>query len=127
MFQTAPGYAGIILPIPENLVDLDSTNWQEEDAGFLTGSAINAGAAGLQSAVGGGSFGQVVSAIANTAATPGNVATGLALKTLPAIQSVVGLAPNEFVTMLFRGPKYKRHRFSWNWHLTILLKLTKFE
>lgn len=115
-FKSAPGYPGIVLPLPSEMHDLDSVNWAEIEAGVFTGQAIsNLGLAGglVTGAVtgalqgfGGGNAGGFVGGLVGGATTGAlnNAAVALSLK---------GVAPNQFVTLLMRGPQYKRHRFSW--------------
>ena len=118
-FQTAQGYAGIMLPFPEGMVDVDHTNWAEESLGFATGSAINAvtasGVSPAQRAGGGSILAGVAAGGFISGAVPG---VGQAISAAEALANPVlsqfGVAPNEFLTLLFRGPTYKRHKFSWN-------------
>lgn len=117
-FQTAPGYPAIILPLPEQLVDLDAVNWEEYALGTLAGATVSG-------AVNQASQGNLGGALAAGAAGIGiaagqgilsNLSSGLsdaALNTASTITQALGLSPNQFVTLLMRGPRYKRHRFSW--------------
>lgn len=104
---TSANMPGIVLPMPEDMVDLNSVKWQEEDAGVLglAAAAVSSvvGVAGGRGAQGGGAVGQAIEGFAGAA---GNA---LAKN----VQAFAGVTPNQFQVMLFHGPKYKRHSFKW--------------
>ncbi len=93
-----PFGAGIYLPMPKNIVDHQEANWEAESPGWMK-PAVNglfgmnpaelgmAVESGLWAAVGGatgGTFGEMV-----------------------------GQISNPFLTLLYKGPMFKQHRFSW--------------
>lgn len=98
----------IKLPMPELIVDQQTADWT--DANLLQETLSAAG--GLIAARTAFTAGQSVSAAAGTigaavlASTAGTVA-GIAAR-------LGGVAPNQFITILFSGPKYKQHSFTWN-------------
>jgi hypothetical protein len=95
---------GIILPIPQALNDSHTVNWSEEPLN-LAGGAAEAGSQFLQGNVG------AASAIAATsAAAKASQALGAAGNV---VQALAGLAPNEFLTVLLKGPTYKKYTLSW--------------
>ena len=103
----------IILPLPQQMVDSHSVNYEQQEIGQFTGAAtetisgvlgrsltnIEQGSKNLVAAIGtaaGKAFDQL---------TGGNV-TGAA-------RALTGLAPNQFLTVLLKGPQYKKHSFTW--------------
>jgi hypothetical protein len=107
------GYPGIIMPLPQQLVNNDQVLWQEVEIGTLPGVVVN----GLATAAQGG---QVVGQNAAGAAGLLGISAVAGALSLPvggggsdAVEAMLGFSPNQFVTMLMRGPQYKRHSFSW--------------
>jgi len=120
------GYPGIVLPLPQQLIDVNHVNWHEVEVGTLPGVFVNGMAnmvRGVQGgnssqALGGGILGALgvagmVGAAAGGigAALPGvgNIVRG----GLQGAEAVFGFSPNQFLTLLMRGPTYKRHKFTW--------------
>jgi hypothetical protein len=108
------------MPLPQALVDGNHVDWAEFAVGTLPGVAIN-GVAGLAEQVG---LNRTVGAITGGAAAAGvasvvqaglNEAGSIAeLDSAAAgVEAVIGKSPNQFVTMLMRGPTYKHHQFTW--------------
>jgi hypothetical protein len=100
----------ISLPLPtQGMVDNHEVEYEEVELGIM-----GAGATAAQNLFGGGSItnsqlatgiGQVLgSSVVNSA---DNSQTG------GLFQSLAGVAPNKFMTILLKGPKYKRHSFTW--------------
>jgi len=122
----------IVLPLSEHLMDSLEAKWQEEPIGFVAGAAADnifkafkgvgstpdqgfgdqakqvaaQGQAQLQQIAGQMDFKKgLVSASAALSEDSGLTKT---------LSVLTGLAPNRFVTILYIGPEYKRHTFSWN-------------
>ena len=94
--------ASIVLPIPMNLMDAQSVDWEGEEVGFLGGSVLN----GFSGADASAPVRFIKDAITRTV---GQVAPG-------AVNSALGgqgLAINNYLTMMLKGPTYKRHDFTW--------------
>ena len=69
-------------------------------AGF--GTSLLGSAAGLATVLGGSKAGAAVAAVGAAGDSVFN-----------AIRAVTGLAPNPFLTILIKGPEYKKHNFTW--------------
>ena len=125
-FSPAQGYPGIVMPLPSQLIDTNHVNWAEVEIGTLPGVAVNTIAGGAQNVKAGNQgagIAQIVGGVLGAAGAAGlvggagiagqlgalNGATGLTAAGL----SLLGVAPNQFVTLLMKGPTYKRHKFSW--------------
>lgn len=110
-------YPGIIMPLPSQLIDTNHVNWQEVEVGTLAGTTVSAIAEGINgnigAAVGGlAAAGLGLLAAGNAAAGSGGVA-GFAGGLAQGTEAMLGISPNQFITLLMKGPTYKRHRFSW--------------
>lgn len=103
----------IHLPLPiSGMADTHDVEYVEEGLG-LTGAA----ATGLM-----GTFGGAQDGTSKLSAGAGAIG-GFALQfadnfsayqgTTGAIKALAGIAPNKFMTILLKGPKYKRHEFTW--------------
>ena len=94
------GYPGIVLPLPEQLVNLSESKWDTDKAGIM-----NLAASGITGATGGittrgqGALAGIAGAAGGTIATVG--------------EAFLGATPNQFQVMLYRGPTYKQHDFTW--------------
>jgi hypothetical protein len=105
------GYPGIVLPLPRELINNDSVDWHEVEVGTMPGVALNAAfGSGSNANLGPGLTAEGVDsaliAVQNLSfGVLGNVAGG--------VRALAGFSPNQFVTMLMRGPQYKRHAFTW--------------
>lgn len=122
---TSAGYPSIILPVPRGLDDNLTVNWGEVEVGTITGSALNIAAPGIQQAVATGGINQqtvnqALNSIGQASKSTGVTETGaLAVgSTIDAgatagVESILGVSPNQFVTLLMKGPQYKRWRFEW--------------
>ena len=112
------GYPGIILPLPQQLQDVNHVNWHEVEVGTLPGTFISGlgqmtkgeGLTGSLAALTAGAFG--ASFLANLGSvgskyipSPGQMVQGG--------EAMLGFSPNQFLTLLMRGPTYKRHKFNW--------------
>jgi len=116
-FLAATG--GIRLPIPNNLIDTQSVNYDSSaKADATTGAAIEAGLKGRNGTSSGGlSFGSIGSAIAGgiggkAVQTASAAATTAGIDVAQGLQ-LGGLAQNPFMTVLFNSPTFKKHTFSW--------------
>ena len=132
--ETVDRNGTIRLPIPRNLQDSFSVTYNQENLGPGIGAATNAilegrdagAAAGVVGAaqVPGGlalQFGEAVLRRAiNPAANPGFLGQAAAVaaegagSVFNAVQSVSGVTPNPFQTILFKNPNFKKHQFSWS-------------
>lgn len=104
---------GVTLPIPKKINDQQTVVWQAVEGGAIA-SAIEAGraASDFGRAAGGrpsflGVAGAGVAAGAATAAI--NASGGIG----QLIGGYAGLAPNPFLTMLFKSGDFKDHTFNW--------------
>ena len=119
----------VLLPVPLNIQDNHAISYTETPFNPFYGNFINQSFAGLeatfQSAVatlGGGQpvegtgSGFLSGLAAVGSALPGALpatAAGLTADSLQAVQAF-GYSPNQFVTVLLKGPNYKQHSFSWH-------------
>lgn len=122
------------LPIPKELVDTTSVNYEDVSLGSVVGLATEAIAynSGANRAV---ATGGAVTAAAittsinalgasltrNPVTTNTPLGTGLAqtasqnaAAAVNAAKALTGITPNPFQTTLFKNPNFKTHRFSWN-------------
>lgn len=102
----------IRLPLPTNLVDGYSINYQNEEVSTAIGSATEA----LRgNSVGG--IGDIGSRVLNAAAGIGIAGAAGALGKLDAASTAAqvfnGIAPNPFHVVAFKSPEYKSYQFSW--------------
>lgn len=131
--ETVDRNGTIRLPIPRNLQDSFSVTYSQENLGPGVGAATNAilegrdagaaaGAVGALQVPGGLAlqFGEAVLRRAAGAQNPGLLgqAAGIAAEyggsAFNAVQSVSGVTPNPFQTILFKNPNFKKHQFSWS-------------
>ncbi len=122
---TSASVGSIILPLPSNLIDSQSLDYQEYRLTPGTGAALDAasrlasegaqqgyitasqgGAAAYQAAQGG-----AVSGLSNMGNAIGAI-LGTKLGTTDVLQ-LGGLAVNPFTTVLFQAPSFKHHTFTW--------------
>ena len=115
----------MFLPLPQNVIDVHQVDYRESATGMV-GGLYTAGKTGFGS--GGGPQGEVIN---DRAAQIGEAigygglgglrlpqkivnATGLSQSDWTgAIESLYGIAQNEFVVILLKGPKYKKHSLKW--------------
>ncbi len=99
----------IVLPQPSNLTDTHNVAYEQKSVNTLLGAGINSYL---------NSYGQSRPST-NNDGDKINVSKGAALLTPSALgastlaQSLTGYVPNEFMTVLLKGPEYKRHEFQW--------------
>lgn len=109
----------IKLPMPKQLVDTDSVQYEQQEIG-VSGAAVG-GAIGTAA-----NIGDISGQITNiTAAAAGNALGGALVAGINAaqsktgfnvmsgVQAALGVAPNQFLTVLLKGPAYKKHDFTW--------------
>lgn len=96
----------IRLPIPEQVQDQQTADWVEEN--IL--KDIFGTAASLVAAV---TAARIQSVGAGITALAGAAFVGGAAQAASIGARLSGIAPNQMITVLFSGPKYKQHTFSW--------------
>lgn len=118
------------LPIPKELVDTTSVNYEDVSLGPVTGMAAEAISYATGTNVNLENAGLATAASAAAAAGTAGAATarglanrvpgGLGAVAREAVQnagnlarSLTGLTPNPFQTTLFKNPNFRSHRFSW--------------
>lgn len=119
---------GIQLPIPAQLRDVTSVNWNKANGEGLVGAGIEQflNEKNNITSLGGGQGSSLADRLSNLNTSIGNVftagAAGAAAKGLaaaggaatPQALQLAGLAMNPFLTMLFTGPEFKEHTFTWD-------------
>jgi hypothetical protein len=107
-FGTAGGVmsqiGSVILPLPQNLVDNNSTSFSEESMGDIVGGAIDVVSDGLGMAAASATRG-ISSKLINFGAI-GDKASKIGF-------AAAGITPNKLMTVVLQGPQYKKHSFSW--------------
>lgn len=102
--------ASVVLPIPMNLLDAQSVDWEGENLGIA--GAIAAGVFGGNGMRGAEQAG--VAALADVASGVTKEGLGqLGGSTVSTTLSMTGVAINNYMTMMLRGPQYKEHSFAW--------------
>lgn len=106
----------ITLPLPQQMIDSHSVNYAEEALGQGLGastegstSLINAMAGNMSNVTQG--LAGILGAGASTFLQGIKDFTGLNAPALT--QALAGVAPNQFLTILLKGPQYKKHSFTW--------------
>jgi len=110
-----PALKTIVLPLSANLTDLTSEKWDDNfQVGQLTGAAIDniviPTINSIRDLTGG--IGNRAGSIAATA-TPQDAAKAALGSISGGASALLGFAPNQFLTVLFVSPMYKRHHFTW--------------
>jgi len=106
----------IRLPIPENLVERTSVNYDNNNLGSVAGAGVEALAGGLSGE--GGSFAQRAAAVASgvgvasAQAALSNIVPG-ASQAANFASTLSGITTNPFQVVLFRSPDFRSHTFSW--------------
>jgi hypothetical protein len=119
------GINEIVMPLSETLVNQTQIQYDSHaKIGLPAGAAANILGPPLQdwwngqgsfptgkfaAAAGVGVVTSAVKSLAGNNPTAASAASGA----LPGIEALMGFSPNQFFTVLFVGPEYKRHRFSW--------------
>jgi hypothetical protein len=105
---------GVALPIPKKINDQQAVIWEAVDASVImsaltlgkAGAEAGGGIAGTGGTVAGGILGGAAGAAAAGLLNAGGTAAGI-------IGSFAGLAPNPFLTMLFKSGQFKEHSLNW--------------
>ena len=93
----------IYLPLPTSgLIDTQTVQYDEEELQALGGAAT------IGQGIGDAFFNG-----ASTSKILKDAAGGVGGQ-VPTVQALYGVAPNKFMTMLLKGPTYKKHSFTWN-------------
>lgn len=96
---------GIIrLPMPRQITDSHAVDYNTEPLG-LTGALGDAVAGTIAGGDKTTALSQAGASVASSALGNGDVSQ--------ALQAFTGVAPNQFLTVLLKGPQYKKHQFSW--------------
>jgi len=110
--------ASFCLPLPTPLNDAHNVAYDEEPVSQALGTAINAAQNAFGAArpdtqnIGGMQTGAAATAsLARSLPVIGNV-PGVAQADVIA-RAFLGIAPNQFMTILLKGPKYKTYEFQW--------------
>jgi thymidylate synthase len=127
----------IILPMPNQLVDNHSVTYDEEQLGVTAGNIGNIGGATVKSIYNNSDsltdkLQQLINQISNINITGGETASAAVIaaratlkaelvKLFPkgaegAINALSGYSPNEFFTVLLKGPSYKKYTFVWGFY-----------
>lgn len=129
--------ASIILPMPENLIDVHSVSYEDAHVGVAAGNIANIAGAKIKNIFNNsdswtdkarqlGDIFNTDNATAVAGAAAATIATQLKTlikaelqKFLPdgaenAVTAIAGYSPNEFFTVLLRGPTYKNYNFTWS-------------
>lgn len=102
----------IYLPLPsQGIVDSHEVDYSEEELG-AAGSIASAGTNIMNDI---GNSGGYIGGLLATLGLQGGGAADQLLGTgaTGTIQALTGLSPNKFMTILLKGPRYKRHEFTW--------------
>lgn len=105
----------IVLPMPKQLVDNDSVQYEQKEIGAAAAAAVETGTALTSGIDPSGNITNVIGALAGgigkSLLDAASKITGA--DALGAAQAFSGGAPNQFTTILLKGPGYKKHELSW--------------
>lgn len=106
--------AKIALPLPIKIVDRQQVLWDAQSLGafgpMVGGSPVTRALGGDFSGAAGALTGSAIAAgVGLTSAVGGQIADA----GLGAIQASIGVAVNNFLTIMLKGPAYKTHTFTW--------------
>lgn len=119
------GQGGIHLPVPTQMRDHHGVSYSQQALGLILGSAWNAAASTANSLANISDIIKKTATAAEVAAKNGETIRGagvgaarFGLSLLPqpvqdAVGAALGIAPNQFLTIVFQGPAYKKYQFSW--------------
>jgi hypothetical protein len=104
----------IMLPLPQQMVDNHGVNYEQKELGQFTGgtaesisAALAGSGASAMASAGSAIFGGLLSSLGSAF----NQLTGS--NATDALYASFGVAPNQFLTVMLKGPQYKKHEFSW--------------
>lgn len=116
-------HSTILLPMPHQMIDGNGVQWTQEQIGMLIGQAGSL-ATGLKN--GQSALSSSWDAAKKVATNPGTaaglgglgIARGLMGDTrrgrdFDQVAGLFGIAPNQFLTVLMKGPAYKKYTFQW--------------
>lgn len=104
----------IILPLPKQLVDTDTVQYEQKEIGGAAAAAVGVGSAMMGQEPASNilnALGAMASGLVSQAGAAFGKLTGA--DAIGAGQAVFGAAPNQFTTVLLKGPGYKKHEFTW--------------
>ena len=105
------------LPMPTNMADTHRVAYEQTPVGFLTGSFIQGGPMGLSGAEDflalKGLSGLVSGGLRNSRFGAFAQSLGMSENPMAAYSALTGKSPNQFMTILLKGPEYKVHNFTW--------------
>lgn len=98
--------AVLTLPVPMNLIDAQTVDWEGQELGTVVGGVFGASAQNL--------IGTARGTVTAEAMEIGSEALGtLGQGVSRGAQVAVGVAINNYITMMLKGPTYKEHSFTW--------------
>lgn len=106
----------IRLPLPKQMVDSHGVTYEQKELGMAAGGATSDFMGGIK-----GGDASITSMINSVGATVGAAAISVAdafggrigVPVQDIARAASGYAPNQFLTILLKGPQYKKHQFSW--------------
>jgi hypothetical protein len=108
----------IKLPLPQQLIDNHAVNYEQQELGSLMGGAADAASKEWNSQ--GGTSQNISQMLKNLTGADAVGAIGLGIadaftndRASTILQLATGLAPNQFLTIMLKGPQYKKHEFTW--------------
>lgn len=104
--------ARIILPLPQQMIDNHNIRYAIEDIGITGGIGFDV-LSGNAAQAGGKSIAGLAQAALNGAAGQLGAAGAASKKVFNGVLGAAGLAVNEFMTVMLKGPDYKRRDFIW--------------
>lgn len=102
----------IHLPIPKQLVDNDLVTYEQQELG-AAGASVQMAASGASNFKDLNMGSLASAAMTNVPELGGTLASKALGPALGGVTAQFGVAPNQFLTVLLKGPGYKKHDFSW--------------
>jgi hypothetical protein len=111
LFKTQLNQTGIIkLPLPLQMIDASGVSYEQKELGSGIGGVTNQGLNALRG--GSDSFLNSLGSIVGSS-LQSNIQSATGIPVADINQVLTGLAPNQFLTVLLKGPQYKKHQFVW--------------
>jgi hypothetical protein len=117
---TMNAYGAVYLPLPQQMVDRHGVTYSEDALGIGLGTGINTFLNTNAQASASDIRGQITEQGLNNAgqAAAAGLGAAVAATVVPqgvqnAAQTFAGFSPNEFFTIIMKGPQYKRHSLQW--------------
>lgn len=104
--------ARIVLPLPREMIDNHNVRYAAEDIGIAGAVGFDAVAGDRAAALAEAAAGSAIAAAKGTAGLFGR-AGGVTGKAFNGALAASGLAVNDFMTIMLKGPDYKRRDFLW--------------